>query len=142
MTLFEPQETPRVFAVPMGVDFPRALAQGLIQRSRALPPEDLARVEVILNTSRMMRRCRSLFEEGPALLLPRMRLLTDLAQEASLQGLPLPCHRCAAGWSCRNSSPSCWMRSRIWRHVPRFMISPTVSPIWWMKCKAKVSAPR
>jgi double-strand break repair protein AddB len=72
----------------MGVDFPRALAQGLIQRSRALPPEDLARVEVILNTSRMMRRCRSLFEEGPALLLPRMRLLTDLAQEASLQGLP------------------------------------------------------
>ncbi|MEP1496781.1 MAG: double-strand break repair protein AddB, partial [Pseudophaeobacter sp.] len=86
--LFEPQDSPRVFAVPNGVDFPRALAQGLIQRSRSLPPENLARVEVILNTSRMMRRCRALFEEGPALLLPRMRLLTDLAREASLQGLP------------------------------------------------------
>lgn len=88
MTLFEPQDSPRIFAVPNGVDFPRALAQGLIQRSASLPPENLARVEVILNTSRMMRRCRSLFEEGPALLLPRMRLLTDLAREASLQGLP------------------------------------------------------
>ncbi|WP_353396476.1 double-strand break repair protein AddB [Pseudophaeobacter arcticus] len=86
--LFEPQDSPRVFAVPNGVDFPRALAQGLIQRSRSLPPENLARVEVILNTSRMMRRCRALFEEGPALLLPRMRLLIDLAGEASLQGLP------------------------------------------------------
>ncbi|MEP2718044.1 double-strand break repair protein AddB, partial [Pseudophaeobacter sp.] len=86
--LFEAQDGPRIFAVPNGVDFPRALAQGLIQRSSSLPPEDLARVEVILNTARMMRRCRALFEEGPALLLPRMRLLTDLAQEASLQGLP------------------------------------------------------
>jgi len=88
MMLFEPQDSPRVFAVPNGVDFPRVLAQGLVQRSRSLPPENLARVEVILNTSRMMRRCRALFEEGPALLLPRMRLLTDLAREASLQGLP------------------------------------------------------
>lgn len=88
MMLFEPQDNPRIFAVPNGVDFPRALAQGLVQRSRSMPPEGLARVELIVNTSRMMRRCRGLFEEGPALLLPRMRLLTDLAQEASLQGLP------------------------------------------------------
>lgn len=88
MTLFEAQACPRLFAVPNGVDFPRALAQGLIARSAHLPPEDLARVELIVNTSRMMRRCRSLFEAGPALLLPRMRLLSDLATEASLQGLP------------------------------------------------------
>lgn len=90
MILFEPQDSPRVFAVPNGVDFPRALAQGLIERSTSQPPEGLARVDVILNTARMMRRCRSLFEEGPALLLPRMRLLTDLAREANLQGLPPP----------------------------------------------------
>ncbi|EAQ46255.1 hypothetical protein MED193_13707 [Roseobacter sp. MED193] len=90
MILFEPQDSPRVFAVPNGVDFPRALAQGLIERSTSQPPEGLARVDLILNTSRMMRRCRNLFEEGPALLLPRMRLLTDLAREANLQGLPPP----------------------------------------------------
>lgn len=90
MILFEPQDSPRVFAVPNGVDFPRALAQGLIERSTSQPPEGLARVDLILNTARMMRRCRSLFEEGPALLLPRMRLLTDLAREANLQGLPPP----------------------------------------------------
>lgn len=90
MILFEPQDSPRVFAVPNGVDFPRALAQGLIERSTSQPPEGLARVDLILNTARMMRRCRNLFEEGPALLLPRMRLLTDLAREANLQGLPPP----------------------------------------------------
>ncbi len=88
MTLFEPADTARIFAVPNGVDFPRALVRGLMQRGKSLPPEGLARVEIILNTSRMMRRCRSLFEAGPALILPRMRLLTDLAREASLQGLP------------------------------------------------------
>ncbi|MEP1329323.1 double-strand break repair protein AddB [Pseudophaeobacter sp.] len=86
--LFEPQDSPRIFAVPNGVDFPRALAQGLITRSQNQPPEALARVELILNTTRMARRTRALFEEGPARLLPRMRLLTDLAREASLQGLP------------------------------------------------------
>ncbi|CUH86571.1 double-strand break repair protein AddB [Phaeobacter sp. CECT 5382] len=86
--LFEPQDSPRIFAVPNGVDFPRALAQGLITRSEPLPPEALARVELILNPTRMARRTRLLFEEGPARLLPRMRLLTDLAREASLQGLP------------------------------------------------------
>lgn len=88
MTLFEPLATARIFAVPNGVDFPRALVNGVMQRSKSLPPEGLARVEIILNTSRMLRRCRSLFESGPALLVPRMRLLTDLAREASLQGLP------------------------------------------------------
>jgi ATP-dependent helicase/nuclease subunit B len=88
MTLFEPADTARIFAVPNGVDFPCALVRGLMQRGKSRPPEGLARVEIILNTARMMRRCRSLFEAGPALILPRMRLLTDLAREASLQGLP------------------------------------------------------
>ncbi|NVK15820.1 MAG: double-strand break repair protein AddB [Rhodobacteraceae bacterium] len=86
--MFEPSAKPRVFAVPCGVDFPRALVEGLRERARNLPPEALARAELIVNTSRMARRIRSLFDNGPAMLLPRMLMLTDLAQRAALDGLP------------------------------------------------------
>ncbi|OBY25888.1 double-strand break repair protein AddB [Leisingera sp. JC1] len=86
--MFEPSAKPRVFAVPCGVDFPRALVEGLRDRARSLPPETLARAELIVNTSRMARRIRSLFDDGPAILLPRMLMLTDLAQRAALDGLP------------------------------------------------------
>ncbi|UWQ74776.1 double-strand break repair protein AddB [Leisingera sp. M658] len=86
--MFEPSAKPRVFALPCGVDFPHALADGLRIRSQGQPPEALAKVELIINTSRMARRVRTLFDNGPALLLPRMLLLTDLAQRATLDGLP------------------------------------------------------
>ncbi|WP_193748798.1 double-strand break repair protein AddB [Leisingera sp. ANG-Vp] len=86
--MFEPSSTPRVFAVPCGVDFPRALVEGLRSRAHGQPPEALAWAELILNTSRMARRVRMLFDDGPALLLPRMLMLTDLAQRATLEGLP------------------------------------------------------
>lgn len=86
--MFEPSAKPRLFAVPCGVDFPRALVEGLRSRSQGLPPVALARTELIVNTSRMARRVRNLFDAGPALLLPRMLLLTDLAQRATLEGLP------------------------------------------------------
>ncbi|WP_027256958.1 double-strand break repair protein AddB [Leisingera aquimarina] len=86
--MFEPSAKPRVFALPCGVDFPHALTDGLRIRSQDQPPEALARVELIVNTSRMARRVRTLFDNGPALLLPRMLLLTDLAQRATLDGLP------------------------------------------------------
>ena len=142
MILFEPQDSPRVFAVPNGVDFPRALAQGLIERSTSQPPEGLARVDVILNTARMMRRCRSLFEEGPALLLPRMRLLTDLAREANLQGLPPPLPPLRRRLELSQLIAKLLMHSRILRRGHRSMIFRTVWPIWSMKCKARASAPK
>ncbi|WP_420004643.1 double-strand break repair protein AddB [Arenibacterium sp. LLYu02] len=80
--------TPRLFAVPCGVDFPRALVEGLTARFAGRPPEDLARVELILNTERMQRRVRQLFDAGPAALLPRISLLTGLSKQATLRGLP------------------------------------------------------
>lgn len=86
--MFEPSDTPRLFALPCGVDFPSALVNGLIQRSKDHPPESLARVELIVNTQRMARRIRSLFDAGPTLLLPRMSLLGDLSKRATLHGLP------------------------------------------------------
>tara|TARA_R110002020_G_scaffold475452_3_gene710227 strand:- start:48075 stop:51023 length:2949 start_codon:yes stop_codon:yes gene_type:complete len=76
--MFEPQEPPRVFGLPAGVDFPQALVDGLLARVDGHPPEALARVELLVNTERMARRLRRIFEDGPARLLPRIRLITDL----------------------------------------------------------------
>ncbi|AZV80561.1 double-strand break repair protein AddB [Parasedimentitalea marina] len=86
--MFKPSDTPRIFALPCGTDFPRALVDGLIQRSNDQPPEALAKVELIVNTKRMARRIRSLFDAGPTLLLPRISLLGDISSRVALHGLP------------------------------------------------------
>ncbi len=54
------------------------------------PPEAMARVELYLNTRRMQRRVQEILSEEGALLLPRLRLVTDLAQDVPLPGLPAP----------------------------------------------------
>lgn len=76
--MFKPQDSLRVFGLPAGVDFPQALVDGLLHRFKGQPPEALARVDLLVNTQRMARRLRAIFEDGPALLLPRIRLITDL----------------------------------------------------------------
>lgn len=86
--MFDPTDRARVFAVPCGVDFPRALVEGLIQRHETAPPEGLPRVQLVLNTRRMARRVRDLFDQGPALLLPKLSLLTDLGEAAAFDQLP------------------------------------------------------
>jgi len=85
--MFEPSAKPRVFALAPGVDFPHALVSGLIARHTGQPPEALARVELIVNTRRMARRIRALFDDGPALLLPRIRLVTDLGDLTGLEDI-------------------------------------------------------
>ncbi|MFC2970004.1 double-strand break repair protein AddB [Acidimangrovimonas pyrenivorans] len=88
--MFDPSETPRLFALPPGADFPRAFVAGLRTRMAGQPPEALARVVLYVNTRRMQRRIREIFAEQGAALLPRIRLVTDLAQDMSLPGLPAP----------------------------------------------------
>lgn len=88
--MFDPTDSPRVFGTPLGVDFPRALVDGLMSRHATHPPEALARVHLIVNTRRMARRIRGLFDQGPALLLPRISLLTDLGESWDLAHIPDP----------------------------------------------------
>ena len=76
--MFDAQDHPRVFALPPGVDFPHALLNGLVQRHQSAAPEALARVHLIVNTRRMARRLREMFDAGPPRLLPRITLLTDM----------------------------------------------------------------
>lgn len=70
----------KVFGIPLGVDFPAGLVNGLLSEYQGRPPEDLARVNLIVNTNRMARRIRDIFDAGNAALMPRIMLLTDLAK--------------------------------------------------------------
>ena len=79
---------PRLFALPPGVDFAAEVAAGLLARLGDAPPERLARVTIHVNTRRMQRRLRDVFATGPARLLPRITLITDLALDPAGADLP------------------------------------------------------
>ena len=82
-------ETPNLFALPPGADFPAELVAGLVQRLDGQPPEALARVTLIVNTQRMRRRVGEVFQAAGARLLPRILLVTETAALADL-ALPVP----------------------------------------------------
>ncbi len=86
--MFDPADKPRIFALPPGADFASSLVDGLIDRSADLRPEDWARTEIYVNTTRMQRRIRSVFDAGPARLLPRIRLITDLGTDPVSMNVP------------------------------------------------------
>lgn len=79
---------PRLFGLPPGVDFAEALTHGL--QTRAASPVELARTELYVSTERMARRLRTIFDIGPASLLPSIRLVTDLADPLTRTQLPQP----------------------------------------------------
>lgn len=77
-----------VFALPCGVDFPKALVEGLRARMAGQPPEAMAGVTLYLNTQRMRRRVTALLTESGAGYLPRLRLVTDLGADVLMAGVP------------------------------------------------------
>lgn len=88
--MFDPTDRPRFFGLPPGTDFAATLVAGLELRLDGQPPEAMARVEIFVNTRRMQRRLKDVFAEGPPRLLPRIRLVTDLAMDAATGDLPPP----------------------------------------------------
>jgi double-strand break repair protein AddB len=88
--LFPPREGPRVFALPPGCDYAGEIVAGLRARLAGQPPEALARIELFVNTRRTQRRLTSLFAAEGATLLPRIRLVTDLADDPGASDLPPP----------------------------------------------------
>ncbi|MEO1555030.1 MAG: double-strand break repair protein AddB, partial [Pseudomonadota bacterium] len=86
--MFDAATSPRVFGCAVGVDFPAAVIAGLEERLKDAPPDAWARVTLMVNTRRMARRLRELFDAGPPRLLPRIRMITDL--DHLLPGNPLP----------------------------------------------------
>jgi double-strand break repair protein AddB len=86
--MFDASPTPRVFGIAPGVDFPRALAEGVLARLGDAPPEALARVEIIVNTERMGRRLAAIFGEARPGLLPRITPVARLSDRWPVAGLP------------------------------------------------------
>lgn len=96
MTFFSPTEGmaggpggPRVFGLPPGIDFLGALIAGLEARLPAGDPMALAGVEIWLNTRRAARSLADRLASGPPRLLPRIRVVTELA-DAAVAPLDLP----------------------------------------------------
>jgi double-strand break repair protein AddB len=90
--MFDPAR-PRLFALQSGVDFPAQLVAGLQDRLAGQPPEALARVRLYVNTARMRRRVKDLLTASGARLLPRIHLITELAQDAALPPAVPPLRR-------------------------------------------------
>ena len=82
--MFDPAKSPRVFALPPGCDFSRSFVFGLIDRLKGTPPQNLARVEIFVNTRRTARRLQDIFLSFDATFLPRIRLITDLSKDPVL----------------------------------------------------------
>jgi hypothetical protein len=59
--MFDPYQTPRIYGVDLGTDFPQATVDGVLTRLKDQPPEALARVTLYVNTRRMARRLSDLF---------------------------------------------------------------------------------
>ncbi|MDA7460786.1 double-strand break repair protein AddB [Planktomarina temperata] len=88
--MFEDRPKFRVYGTYAGQAFPDTLLEGLSTRLQGAAPENWARVEVYVNTRRMQRRLAELFLQGPARLMPKFHLVTDLAHDPLLTDLPMP----------------------------------------------------
>lgn len=81
---------PRVFGLPPGLPFAAALTEGLAARLAGAPPEAWGRITLYLPARRMLRAVRDALEaRGPG-LLPRLRLLSEVALDPAGVGLPPP----------------------------------------------------
>lgn len=81
MIPFEPSCQPSVFSLPPGCNFAKEFTQGLIKRSKSVPPEILARTEVYVNTGRVRQGVIDEFNSQKQFMLPKLRLVSDLAND-------------------------------------------------------------
>jgi ATP-dependent helicase/nuclease subunit B len=87
--MFEPALRPRLFCLPPGADFAACLVRGLRERMKDRPPEAMARVTLWLNSAGMRERVREAFRAEAPAILPRLRLVTEVADDPALT-LPRP----------------------------------------------------
>ena len=78
----------RLFGLAPGVAHAEALVEGLAERLPSDDPLAWARVTIFANSGRMRRRIREVFDAGPPRLLPRLRLVGDLASDPGFPEIP------------------------------------------------------
>lgn len=67
-----------IFGIPLGSDYPREFVLGLLEKYKDKPPHEIARINIIVNTSRMRTRLTNIFADQGCMLLPRLHLISDL----------------------------------------------------------------
>jgi double-strand break repair protein AddB len=77
-----------LWAVPLGVDFAAGFVEGFLTRFGTLPPEDVARITIFANSQRMKARLGRALVGAGLVLLPRLRVVSDLAEDLILADLP------------------------------------------------------
>ena len=85
---YSSDEQDRVFGIPPGCDFSKTLIAGLIERTKEMPKDALARIEIFTNTRRAARRIEDLFLDGTASFMPQIRVITDLGNDPLLGDAP------------------------------------------------------
>jgi ATP-dependent helicase/nuclease subunit B len=86
--MFKPSSIPRVFGLPCGVRFAVGLRDGILARTAELSPEAIARIEIFVSSTRMRRDLLSAFDDVPAIFLPKVRLITELATHEGAANVP------------------------------------------------------
>jgi len=86
--MFEPSSSPRYFGVAPGADFASSVVEGLRDHLAGHPPEAMAQVDLYVNTRRMARRIRDLFDENQPGFLPKIKLITDLGKDPTAIHIP------------------------------------------------------
>ena len=76
-----------VFGLPPGVDFAAEFVRGFVDRMKGAPPELMARTQVWANSGRTLAAIRAAFDAHGPMLLPQLRVVTDLGA-APAAGLP------------------------------------------------------
>jgi double-strand break repair protein AddB len=79
--MFDPSDTPRIFALPIGADFSKSFIDGLQDRLKFQPPHAITNIQIFVNTRRTERRLRELFVDAGAGFLPRFHLISDIAND-------------------------------------------------------------
>ncbi|MEM6306353.1 MAG: double-strand break repair protein AddB [Pseudomonadota bacterium] len=76
--MFDPADTPRIYGVQPGVDFAQALTVGLTACMQPHPPHMAGQIDLYLNTERMRRRVKHLYQTNPLTIIPNLKLVTEL----------------------------------------------------------------
>lgn len=69
---------PGLFALPPGIDFARDFVAGFLDRMQGQPPERIAQTTIYANSGRTLAALKAAFDARGPLLLPQLRMVTDL----------------------------------------------------------------
>ncbi len=73
--------TPKIYGMSPGIDVGPAFLEGFLNLTQDLAPHERAQATVFVNTTRMRNRLNGAMAADGAMLLPKIRLITDLAAE-------------------------------------------------------------